>query len=312
MDANTQRQLDILLDNVRDDWDFTIIISAGGEVRSGKSLLALQIATYWVYELEKRYGIKVPFTEENVIFNWQKLIETGHKLGQKYHYSPIIYDEAGETMEGAKVATREMKQVKDFFRECGQYNFLNIIVLPEFFDLPKSISLTRSTCLFDVYYTSSDKGKFKRGYYKFYSRKAKKSLYIAGKKYLNYNAAPYNFQGRFFKFYPIDEERYREKKNEAFLTRGTNFANNSNLTLGCLVNELDLSIPKIWSLLWDKYGIKIGAKTLETYKNHAINLAAKKMDESMNEKKNQIKEIKDEDINEDKIDEGVEENYDGD
>ena len=220
MNEQLKTQLDLLIKNVVKDWDFTIIISGGGEVRVGKSVLAMQIATYWTYKIEKIHGIKVPLDiKTNIIFEWKKLIETGNALGQKSKYCALIYDEAGETMEGTKTMRSELRSVRDYLRECGQYNFLNILVLPEYFDLPKGIALTRSTFLLDVYYSATAEGLFNRGYFKFYSRKQKKKLYLKGKKELNYHAAPWNFDGRFPNFYPIDEGEYRESKREALKTR---------------------------------------------------------------------------------------------
>jgi len=215
-----KQQIDLLIKNVIKDWDFTIIVTGGGEVRVGKSVLALQIAAYWTYQIEKVHNIKVPFNvKENIVFQWNKLIEQGNKLGQISKYCVLQYDEAGETMEGSKTQSAELKAVRDYLRECGQYNFLNILVMPEFFDLPKGIAITRSIFLIDVSYTANDEGIFQRGYFKFYSRRNKKLLYMKGKKELNYNAHPYNFDGEFRNFYPIDEAEYRKSKQEALKDR---------------------------------------------------------------------------------------------
>ena len=70
MDNFLKRELDILLRNVKSDWDFTIIISGQGEMRVGKSLLGMQIGTYWTYQIEKLYGLVVPFNiKENLVLN---------------------------------------------------------------------------------------------------------------------------------------------------------------------------------------------------------------------------------------------------
>lgn len=220
MDDNLKNQLDILAKNIINDWDFTIIITGGGEVRVGKSVLELQIMAYWTWLMKELHGIEVPFTlKENIVFCWDKLIEQGNKLAEKKHYCALGYDEAGETMEGTKTQTKELKAVRDYLRECGQYNFLNILVMPEFFTLPRGIAVTRSIFLIDVYYTSNDVGMFQRGYFKFYSRRNKKMLYLKGRKELNYNAHYCNFQGRFYPFYPVDEAEYRRLKIEALRNR---------------------------------------------------------------------------------------------
>ena len=57
-------QLDILLKNIKNDWDFTIIITGGGEVRVGKSVLAMQIGAYRLtnshFSTTSYYNCKVP------------------------------------------------------------------------------------------------------------------------------------------------------------------------------------------------------------------------------------------------------------
>jgi len=212
-------QIQIAAKNITKDWDFTIIITGGGEVRVGKSVLALQIAMYWSYLMKEIHNINVPFNFNNIVFQWRKLIETGNALGQESRYHSIIYDEAGETMEGVKTMSKELRAVRDYLRECGQYNFLNILVLPEFFDLPKGIAITRSIFLIDVYYIADDEGIFQRGYFRFYSRKNKKQLYLKGKRELNYNAHKFNFDGRYYNFYPINEDKYRKMKQDALRDR---------------------------------------------------------------------------------------------
>lgn len=224
MDDGIKAQIDVMIKNITNDWDFTIIITGGGEVRVGKSALALQIGTYWTYMMEKVHNIKVPFNaKQNIIFQWEKLIESGNELGSQHRYCCLIYDEAGETMEGTKSATQELRAVRDYLRECGQYNFLNILVLPEFFDLPKGIALTRSICLIDVNYNADKDGIFQRGYFNFYSRPRKKNLYLKGKKFLDYKAGQYSFSGTFNNGYGIIEDtNYRTTKREALRTREAN------------------------------------------------------------------------------------------
>ena len=220
IDPVLKTQLDILLKNIKDDWEFTILIAGGGEVRVGKSLLGMEIGAYWADQMKKLYGIETPFNvKQNFCFEGRELIKKGNFLGKNHPYSCLVYDEAGSDLEARKTVFTTTKAVLDYYRECGQYNMLNIIVLPEFFDLPKGIALSRSIFLINVYYIADSEGNFERGFYDFFSRRNKKKLYIKGKKDLNYNAAPYNFHGRFYKFYPIDEQEYRKAKQEALAKR---------------------------------------------------------------------------------------------
>lgn len=220
MHDTLKEQLDIYLKNVKHDWDFVIIISGEGEVRVGKSVLAQQIARYWVQQIEEKYKIKVPFNiKDNIIFNGADLIKKGNKLGVEHPYSPLIFDEAGADLEGIKAMRYTTQAVRDFLRECGQYNLLTILVLPEYFDLPKGIALSRSNCLINVYWLGDKDGYMQRGYFKYYSRPNKKYLYLNGKKDLNYNAWKHDFFGGFDNVFTLDEVEYRAAKRKALKNR---------------------------------------------------------------------------------------------
>lgn len=219
IDGYLKETLDIYAKNVIKDWDWLIIVSGSGMVRVGKSVIALQLCVYWSYLMWKLHNIKVPFDLNNIVFDGVKLIEVGNRLGINHPYSALLYDEAGSDLEASKSMRSATKAVKDFLRECGQYNLLVVLVLPEYFDLPKGIAINRSHCLINVDYETDDKDMFERGYFKFYSRPKKKMLYMEGKKYLNYNATMSDFYGKFPNFYPIDEESYRKAKIEALKRR---------------------------------------------------------------------------------------------
>ena len=213
MDDRLKTQLDILLKNLPNDWDFTIIITGSGEVRVGKSLLAMQIGAYVSYVMNKDYGANTIFNlDNNVCFEGINLIKKGHFLGANHKYSPLVYDEAGADIDSKKILQRGTQIVLDYYRECGQYNLINILVLPDFFDLPKGLAITRSVCLIDVIYYPDKKDIFQRGFMKFYSRRNKKDLYLKGKKMLDYFAAKHNFDCRFIHFWTINEEEYRKRK----------------------------------------------------------------------------------------------------
>jgi len=220
LDSLLKSQLDILLKNITNDWDFTIIITGGGEVRVGKSVLAMQIGKYWTSEIKRLYGKEVPFNvQDNFVLDGKQLIKKGNELGKEHPYSCLIFDEAGADLEGRKAMQTITQDVLDYYRECGQYNMLNILVLPEYFDLPKGIAMSRSIFLLDVYFTADESGFFQRGFFNFYSRRNKKYLYLNGKRDLNYKAYRYDFHGKFPNFYPVDEKEYRSTKQKALVGR---------------------------------------------------------------------------------------------
>lgn len=220
MHDNLKQTIDLWVKNVKNDWDFVVIISGQGTVRVGKSVLAQHIACYWTYAIWKAYDIEIPFTcEDNIVFHGGQLIKKGNKLGKKYKYGCLIFDEAGADLEGVKAMKKTTQNVKDFFRECGQYNMLNILCLSEFFDLPKGIATNRSNCLIDCYVTVDENDMWERGKFNFFSAPAKKKLYKYGKKEGDYKAAKPDFYGDWDNFYVLDPVEYKARKVEALKSR---------------------------------------------------------------------------------------------
>jgi len=216
MDDFLKRELDIYLRNIKNDWDFTILISGQGEMRVGKSLIGMQICCYWTYMIEKLYGVKVPFSiKENLVLNGNELMAKGLALGEKYKYATLDYDEAADDMESTKVMKGSTQMIKDYLRKAAQFNMLNVIIQSEFFEVPKPIAISRSCCLIDVKYKVNENGYFERGHYNFYSRRGKKKLYLIGKKMLDYSCVKPDFEGEFRNFYPLNEQEYRKEKKDA-------------------------------------------------------------------------------------------------
>lgn len=220
MHPHLKETIDLWVKNVDNDWDFVIIISGQGTVRVGKSVLAQQIAAYWTYAIWKKYGILPPFDiKNNIVFHGSELIRKGNRLGKATKYGALIFDEAGADLEGAKAMRKTTQNVKDFFRECGQYNMLNILCIPEYFDLPKGIATNRSNCLIDCYVTTNDEDIWERGKFNFFSAPNKKKLYRIGKKELDYHCVQPDYYGDWDNVYTVDQEEYKAAKVEALKTR---------------------------------------------------------------------------------------------
>jgi hypothetical protein len=134
------------------------------------------------------------------------------------------------------------------------------LVLPDYFDLPKGIALNGSDFLIDVFALPDKDGKFVRGFFNFYSRPNKKLLYLKGKKELNYKAHSYDFHGRFYNFYPIDEQEYRTAKLEALQTRGNEKKDNVYMRqrniLFKILEDTGMSMTEV-SKRMKKYGIPL-------------------------------------------------------
>jgi len=225
IDQFLKYQLDSLIYNISQDWDFVLIISGDGMVRTGKSVLAMIICAYLADKLN------TPFTlEKNVHFDSQVMID---KAQNTPPHSIHLYDEAREGLATVKRFTKVQQDLVDFFNECGQLNHIFVLVLPDYFSLNWELATNRSECLINVYRKekgverrlkgTQEKGPvtiFQRGYFEFYNRKKKEQLYHKAKRtgIKQYGIVMPNFRGRFTNIYPLDEEGYRKLKKDA-LTR---------------------------------------------------------------------------------------------
>ena len=126
----------------------------------------------------------------------------------KMNDKSIIYDEAREGLDSKKQMERYTKNLLDFFSQCGNLNLYIFIVLPDFFELPKSIAVVQTMFLINCH----TKDGFERGYFEFYNRRSKKGLYIKGSRYLDYKSWKPSFKGTFTKFFPIPRKEYEERK----------------------------------------------------------------------------------------------------
>lgn len=205
MDEYLMENLDVIAEKVADDQMFVILITGSGHVRVGKSVFAHQIAYYLTHKVNELHKVKNTYTIKNVVFKGEELQERAFSFPK---YSVISLDEGDDLVE--HYWSKMAKDLRRFFRKAGQLNHFVILVLPDFFELPRSFAITRSMFLLNVKF----KGRFDRGYFEFYNFEKKKQLYLKGKKNANYSAEDPNFIGRFVNMYPIDEKEYREKKHD--------------------------------------------------------------------------------------------------
>jgi hypothetical protein len=212
MDGYLRDNLDILAKKIAHDFDFVILISGSGMTRVGKSLMGMQVGYYLTQRVNEINKLNNTFSTDNYTFRGEELIKVAKSMPP---YSVIAYDEAGSDLMARKTMHSTTQALLDFFREAGQLNLFLICILPDFFDLPKGIALTRSVCLIDVQFAD----KFERGNFNFYGRKAKKFLYLKGRKYLDYDSHRPDFRGGFTNFYTIDESKYRQMKMDALQGR---------------------------------------------------------------------------------------------
>ena len=209
------------------DWDVVGVISGSGLVRVGKSRKAIQVGAFIAWSIaggkviadENGNAIQIippkkdlNFSLDNVVFSPEELMEKARKFPKN---SVFIYDEGRAGLDSKRAMESINKGMEDFFQECGIYNHVILIVLPDFFKLHYDYSITRSMFLIDV---NVDK-KWQRGFFQFYNRNQKEWLWNLGKKKMGvigkYSAASCSFYGRFTSWFPFDEAEYDKRKRDA-------------------------------------------------------------------------------------------------
>lgn len=206
MEGYLKENLDVVAEKISDDQMFVIIISGSGHVRVGKSVLAHQVGYYLTHKVAELNKLKEhKYTINNVTFKANELQDKAFAFPR---YSCICLDEGDDLME--HYWKQMSKDLRRFFRKAGQLNQFIILVMPDFFELPRSFAITRSMFLLNVKFM----GKFERGYFDFYNFEKKKELYLKGKKTADYRCVPPNFAGRFTNVYTIDEQEYRAMKRK--------------------------------------------------------------------------------------------------
>ncbi len=209
LDTALALNLDTFAKRIADDMHFLILITGNDNVGNGKSTMGTQVASYLTWKINQLHGVNNIYTCDNEFFKARDLIKNSQNLPK---LSVVKLD------EGDDLTTHGMKELavrlKRYFRKCRQLNQIVILVLPSYFELPKFFALSRSHCLINVTF----KKEYERGYFDFYSPRAKKLLYIKGKKEWDYDAYPSSFSGVFGKhytFFPdvqLETKRYLKKK----------------------------------------------------------------------------------------------------
>ena len=268
--------LNTIINNMRDDWNFNILITGHGKTRIGKSMFAQQVGYY------VSYNLGVPFTLNNEVFSGSELISTAKRLPKN---SVIIYDEAKAELDAKRAMEGIQKDLMQFFAECGKYNHLIILVLPDYFDLNSTIALNASEFLIDITRQSTpmvDQNnplksymKFDRGFYDFYNDDRKRQLYIEGKmRFRRYLPRLRNFWGAFDKCWILDEVAYNAKKSE-YLNKareigrvvGDKYRKQRDMFIKILIDECDVTGDKLEALT-NKYGNPISMNQLHLIKRN--------------------------------------------
>lgn len=197
IDNNLSRQLDFVKKTVQDDDDVVFIIC--GQVRSGKSVLGMQLCKY----------LDPTFDLSKVAYGYDQFKDIVDKSKKS---SAVMLDEATRTMNNKAAMSSVNKMMVDLMMECGQKNLFIVLCLPVFTALDTTIAVERSHGLFYVY---REKRTRKRGYWSYYNRQRKNQMYFNRKKSRSKAVFP-NFRGRFLNEYVVDETAYRKLKAKVF------------------------------------------------------------------------------------------------
>ena len=164
MDGGLYNQLN---DNVKpavqkEDFDFVMIVD--GEEGAGESVLAFQIAKI----------LDPNFNMDNICFTADDFINAITKAKKN---QCIVFDE-GFTGLSSRASLSEINNlVISMMMEMRQKNLFVIIVMPSVFMLDKYAVFHRAKGLFHVYMRSG-----RRGFWRFFNKRARKYLYLLGKK----------------------------------------------------------------------------------------------------------------------------------
>ena len=292
MDGYLKANLDGIPNFLAKEYDCVGIVSGQGKVRIGKSTAAIQVGAYvawrlaggeikahqevinnkekWIIDKVVNPKKKVRFNlEENVAFSAEQMMDTAHKLYNKYGPNQVIvYDEGRQGLDSARAMESINKGMEDFFQECGFMGHVILIVLPSFFKLHEDYAVARSLFLINVY---SDR-QFNRGYFNFYKEFQKEKLFFFGKKRIGirakYHSATPNFYGRFTGFTPFNKEDYNRLKKKALLKKRRTriqrkFKKQRDATLFLLKKYSDLTYETIAQDLSAITNQKISIRTIK-------------------------------------------------
>ncbi len=196
LDGYLQKNLDEIKGVVTTK-NFDSVFIIAGRPGLGKSNFAITCAKYCCPWFDKSYIVGTTEEFKTLTTNCPK-------------NSSVILDESFAGLNSKISNSFEFLEITNHIQKIRQKNLFIFLCLPDFFDLNKGIAIYRSNILFVVY--GHEFGT--RGFFQCYDWEKKKSLYINGKKFLNYNCIVPNFRGRFTKQQAIDDVEYEQWKLE--------------------------------------------------------------------------------------------------
>lgn len=197
-DGYLKSNLDILKKNIKNDWDFWIVID--GREGVGKSRLGQQVGYYLDGSLTVARIVFKPSQFEDAVDSAEK-------------YQAVIWDESVTGLQSIDMTTMA-RTLKKKSVQMRQKNLFIILIIHSYFDMNKYYAVHRTWFLLHAYFIPDEENRtFNRGYFEFYDFQKKKKMYLNEKarKYYEYLEKP-NFRGRFTDQCPVDIKAYLEKK----------------------------------------------------------------------------------------------------
>lgn len=202
MDGYLKSACDFMAERERKKWDNLIIFD--GDPGVGKSTIAIQVAYYMAYSMEKK------FDATNVFFDSEDLIEFASTSTNQI----ILWDEAAFEGMGVDWQNKNQKNLVKLLYTARKYGHFLIFIIPEIHKLQYVFAGKRSLALIRVY--SAD--NISRGRFKLYNKTRKIQLYLAEKRQIfNHGIRP-NFWGAFTNNKTsllINMDEYDKKKDAA-------------------------------------------------------------------------------------------------
>ena len=197
IDGYLKNNLDNLNELVVNKWDGVGFVT--GYEGDGKSWIANQIAAY----LDPTYNI------DRCVFTAKQFLDA---VDNAKPFQCIVFDEAHAAFSNTNRYDEINKLIITKLTMIRKKQLFLIIIAPTFFDLRKYLVIHRSRFVIHAYANG-----IKRGFFRFFNREKKHKLFIFGKKNEDMYSVSPNFIGCYTAWFPLDEEEYERKKDEATL-----------------------------------------------------------------------------------------------
>lgn len=202
LDGYLQKEVKTIRRMLQKQWDCVGIFD--GREGGGKTTFAFQVCK----------AIDPSFNIDRVCFTEQQFYE---QIVNATAGMAICLDEAMNVFFSRTAMSKVNISMVRVLAECRKRNLFLALVMPSYFEMDRYPALHRASFLAHIYAMPTKLGDMQRGYFRWYDRKAKKKLYLEGRKGMIYQVAKPTFFGRFVKKFVISVKDYEDKKDRSLL-----------------------------------------------------------------------------------------------